>query len=730
MKNKLLHIWKRISENGISDNLDNAEKKRIRVLNRIIFINALLAFVFVIIDIANSSFLSNFLAISISFTTFAFSPILFLLLMKKYYKVAKWTVILFFVFFISFFAILTGKDSGMILFFIPGILFPTILFQKKKTILVLTSLIIGVLIVVFFINQIYNLQLITSQSELNFYFISNLIGCAIITLLVIWYFKSTNSEYEKIITEKNNRLNTYNVEINEQKLKLEAKNIENEQLVENLESTVQERTLSLQKTMEAIKIKDNKTRTIVDNALDGILLVSKEWKILEWNKQTKKTLKIVKEKRGEYSLFDFIANTKDQKKEDIIRICERVQKDGNSLRQEIIALTAKNEILDLEVSITFTDTIDGVEGIIFIKDITEQKKSEKNRSALQEEILQLNASLEKEVDQKTQENIKLSEKIVNQERLVLAGEIAGTVAHELNTPLGAIVAGSEGMKENIELLFTKLLPSCLSEEIEFAFNLNLDLSFSLFVGGRKALKKKAEIKDLLKKQYNVSEESLKELSELFFKTNLSLHKRQNVLYILNSKNTVKLLKLILAIGTIRFLLETTVESSKRSAAVIQNIKKSLSVTRQKTDLIDLKQNILSVVKLFRHDIEIIADLEISIENNLFIQGVDFQLFQLWTNIIKNAIFAIKENVGEKKIGIFGKREAHTVVISIINNGPKIPEEVKDKIFDKFYTTKEKKGSGLGLGIVQNVASSHQAKITLNSSEKETGFHFSFKLKER
>mgnify|MGYP001280477721 CR=1 FL=1 len=59
----------------------------------------------------------------------------------------------------------------------------------------------------------------------------------------------------------------------------------------------------------------------------------------------------------------------------------------------------------------------------------------------------------------------------------------------------------------------------------------------------------------------------------------------------------------------------------------------------------------------------------------------------------------------------------------------IPEEVKDKIFDKFYTTKDKKGSGLGLGIVQNVASSHQAKITLNSSEKETCFQFSFKLKD-
>ena len=696
MKNKLLHIWKKISENGVSDDLDNAEKKRIRVLNRIIFINALLAFVFMIIDITNSSFASNFVAISISFTTFTFSPLLFLLIMKKHYKIAKWTVILFFVLFISFVAILTGKGSGIILFFIPGILFPTILFQRKKTILVLTSLIIGVLIVVFFINQIYNPQLITSQSELNFYFISNLIGCAIITLLVIWYFKSTNSEYEKIITEKNNRLNTYNIEINEQKLK-ERRFFE--YVLNKLPTDVVVFNVNYKYVFinsEAISEKKKRDALIGKDAFEND------------NKRISSNLIAVKRKE----IFDRVL-----KEQTTLEWEEELVFDGKK----------KSYLRKMSPILNENGRIDYVVG--YGIDITSRVLAEKNREALQEQILQLNASLEKEVDQKTQENIKLSEKIVNQERLVLAGEIAGTVAHELNTPLGAIVAGSEGMKENIELLFSKLLPSCSSEEIEFAFNLNLDLSFSLFVGGRKALKKKAEIKELLKKQYNVSEDSLKELSELFFKTNLSLHKKQNVLYILNSKNTAKLLQLILAIGTVRSLLETTVESSKRSAAVIQNIKKSLSVTRQKTDLIDLKQNILSVVKLFRHDIESVADLEISIENNLLIQGVDFKLFQLWTNIIKNAIFAIKENEGEKKIAIFGKKEADTAVISIINNGPKIPEDVKDKIFDKFYTTKDQKGSGLGLGIVQNVVSSHQAKITLNSSEKETCFQFSFKLKD-
>ena len=697
MKNKLLHIWNKISENGVSDDLDIAEKKRIRVLNRIILINALLAFVFLIIDIVNSSFASNFVAISISFATFAFSPLLFLLLMKKYYKVAKWTVIFIFVFFITLVAILTGKDSGIILFFIPGILFPTILFQRKKTILILTSLIIGVLVVVLFINQIYNPQLITSQSELNFYFISNLIGCAILTLLIIWYFKSTNSEYEKVITEKNNRLKIYNIEINEQKLK-ERRFFS--YVLNNLPADVVVFNAKHEYVfINPVAVKNEETRKFLIGKTDFDYC------------QYKNISKKIAEKRREK--FDHVIETKET-----IQWEEETNRNGT---REFI-LRKMSPILNENNKINYV--------VGYGIDITARVVAEKNREVLQEQILQLNASLEKEVDQKTQENIKLSEKIVNQERLVLAGEIAGTVAHELNTPLGAIVAGSEGMKENIELLFSKLLPSCSSEEISFAFNLNLDLSFSLFVGGRKALKKKTEIKTILTKQYNVSKVELDELAELFFKTNINLAKKQEVLYILNSKNTIKLLKLILAIGTIRALLETTVESSKRSAAVIQNIKNSLSITKsQKTGLIDLKQNILSVVKLFRHDIESIAELEISIEPNLFIEGVDFKLFQLWTNILKNAIFAIKENAGDKKITIFGKKESDTAIVSISNNGPKIPEKVKDKIFDKFYTTKDKKGSGLGLGIVQNVISSHQAKITLNSSEKETCFQFSFKLKD-
>jgi len=330
--------------------------------------------------VTNSSFASNFVAISISFTAFAFSPLLFLLIMKKYYKVAKWTVILFFIFFISFVAILTGKDSGIILFFIPGILFPTILFQRKKTILVLTSLIIGVLIVVFFINQIYNPQIITSQSELSFYFISNLMGCAIITLLVIWYFKSTNSEYEKIITEKNKRLNTYNIEINEQKLK--------------------------ERRFFEYLLNKLPTDVVVFNVNYKYVFINSE---------------AISEKKKRDALIGKDAFENDNKRIPSNQIAVKRKETFNRVLKEQTTLEWEEELVfdgkkksylrKMSPILNENGRIDYVVG--YGIDITSRVLAEKNRAALQEQILQLNASLEKEVDQKTQENIKLSEKIVD-----------------------------------------------------------------------------------------------------------------------------------------------------------------------------------------------------------------------------------------------------------------------------------------------------------------------------
>ena len=70
---------------------------------------------------------------------------------------------------------------------------------------------------------------------------------------------------------------------------------------------------------------------------------------------------------------------------------------------------------------------------------------------------------------------------------------------------------------------------------------------------------------------------------------------------------------------------------------------------------------------------------------MLLKGLILKLFNFGQTFLKNALFAIKENTGDK-ITILEKESDTAIVIS--NNGQKYCES-QDKIFDKFYTTKDK-----------------------------------------
>ena len=83
---------------------------------------------------------------------------------------------------------------------------------------------------------------------------------------------------------------------------------------------------------------------------------------------------------------------------------------------------------------------------------------------------------------------------------------------------------------------------------------------------------------------------------------------------------------------------------------------------------------------------------------------------------------------EKKIMKISSIETkESVIVSIENNGKQIPKDVLNKIFEKFYSSKiGSNSSGLGLSIVSNIISEHDAEINVSSSEFSTIFAISFK----
>lgn len=91
-----------------------------------------------------------------------------------------------------------------------------------------------------------------------------------------------------------------------------------------------------------------------------------------------------------------------------------------------------------------------------------------------------------------------------------------------------------------------------------------------------------------------------------------------------------------------------------------------------------------------------------------------KLKQALLNVGQNAIQACREG-GEVKLACQDRGE--TVEITIADNGAGIPEKNLDKIFNLYFTTKER-GSGIGLSVVQQIISQHNGTIQLNSKEQQ------------
>lgn len=78
-----------------------------------------------------------------------------------------------------------------------------------------------------------------------------------------------------------------------------------------------------------------------------------------------------------------------------------------------------------------------------------------------------------------------------------------------------------------------------------------------------------------------------------------------------------------------------------------------------------------------------------------------------SNLIANAVEA-----GAKRIILKLTRTNEAVIFSVANDGPKIPDELKEKIFEPFYTSKSS-GTGLGLAVVSAVTKVHQGILSLD-----------------
>lgn len=125
------------------------------------------------------------------------------------------------------------------------------------------------------------------------------------------------------------------------------------------------------------------------------------------------------------------------------------------------------------------------------------------------------------------------------------------------------------------------------------------------------------------------------------------------------------------------------------------------------------------------------DVYIEVKSNLQNLHVeDWELCKVLSNLLDNAMTALEEKEGEKKIELDITEDQESYRFNVSNNGPMIPKNMQEAIFRQGISSKKGEGHGMGLYIVSSVLKAYKGTIKLVSEEDETTFSFSLPKEER
>ena len=171
---------------------------------------------------------------------------------------------------------------------------------------------------------------------------------------------------------------------------------------------------------------------------------------------------------------------------------------------------------------------------------------------------------------------------------------------------------------------------------------------------------------------------------------------------------------------LRMLLGEVEQSTGRIAELVKAVKSYSYMDQSPMQEVDIHEGLESTLTMLGHKLKnatLLRSFDRSIPRIMAHGG---ELNQVWTNLIDNAIDAVK---GTGKICIGTSLEDNHLVVEIVDNGPGIPPEVQSHLFEPFYTTKPI-GSGTGLGLIISnriVADRHGGEIEFESKPGETRF---------
>ena len=362
-----------------------------------------------------------------------------------------------------------------------------------------------------------------------------------------------------------------------------------------------------------------------------------------------------------------------------------------------------------------------------LEDITERKRAEEElmryRDHLEELVNARTTALQETLDDLQQTQSQL----IQSEKMAALGKLIANVAHEINTPLGAIRASAGNILTAIDATFLHLpeVVRQLSPEQEAAFLALIheaclpkpQLTSREDRQHRRALQHELE-KAMISHADTLADTlvdmgvhgEIAALLPLFQHDRATLILRAAANIAVQRHNSDNILFAVERMSKIIFALKSYAHSDASGEATLASVTDGLEV----------------VLTLYYNQLKHAIDVVKHYEEIPPIRCYPDELNQVWTNLIHNAIQAMQSKgrleISVKTCEVSETSQVSGVLIEITDSGPGIPDAIKPRIFEPFFTTKPAgEGSGLGLDISRKIIEKHHGTIEFDSQPGRTTF---------
>ncbi len=315
------------------------------------------------------------------------------------------------------------------------------------------------------------------------------------------------------------------------------------------------------------------------------------------------------------------------------------------------------------------------------------------------------------------------QQLIHAEKMAALGQLIAGIAHEINTPLGAIQASAgnntksfKAFEQNLPA-FIKEVPQKDKELLDALLKCTLrKVENGVIYSTREERQQKKDILAFLESQRIPKADMLSDyLLDMIVTEDLP-----DIIDLLRSEHVMTIIKQAHNLSALARNNQTILTAINKASKVVFSLKNfSHHDSSGKKILSNINQGIQTVLVLYQNFLKQGCTVIEDFGELPDILCYPDELNQVWTNLIHNALYAM-QNVGT--LTIETHCENGQIIVRLTDSGMGIPDEIQDKVFNSFFTTKPAgEGSGLGLGICKRIIDKHEGEISLSSRPGKTTF---------